>query len=278
MTEASNQSSNIIESIIDQSLHAINKVDAQAAAQRVATLQAEQPTATPAELAEQLIKRKALQAGMVGAVTSGAAIVPGLGTLAAFSLGVATDVGVTMRIQSELALELAALYGQALNADERRKAIMVVTGVNLGAEQVVSKSSKKLAEKAAERFAGRAFVKVIPFVGIAASAGANILTTYAVGQRAQAYFSLGDAAGHDVAQSMRAITGVDERKLVDLLTDVMTHVGQSLGTGAQRLGEAGQRASTALGDGARQMGARARRRIVRRNRGDQGHAAATNGA
>ncbi len=213
-----------------------------AAAVRVQELRFRQYFASDDALVEHLIKQKALQTGMVGAVTSATALIPGFGTLAAFTIGVATDVGVTLRLQSELVLEIAAARGHKLSPHESRNALMLVTGVNVGAERLVNQAGRKLAEKAGQRFAGRAVVKAIPFVGIAVAAGANIMTTYVVGRRADAYFRLGPEAVGDWQESFRALTGVDERKLVGWLGEVMAAFGQKLANSGLRL----QAATTAL--------------------------------
>ena len=227
-----------LEAMVDKTLRTVSDADATAASKRVAELRARQPNATTEQLVEQLIKQKAMQAGMIGAGTSAAALIPGFGTVAAFTIGVATDVGVTLRLQSELVLEIAAAYGHAPSHRENRNALLIVTGVNMGTERLVNQASRKLAEKAAERLAGRFVVKAIPFFGIAISAGANILTTYAIGRRANAYFALGPDAVGDWDSTFRAITGVDERKLVGWLSDVMTTLGQIVGERALQLRDA----------------------------------------
>ena len=74
-----NANQGLVDSLIEQSISAISKADAAAAETRVVALQAQMPDASSTELVETLIKRKAVQAGMVGAVTSAAAVIPGLG-------------------------------------------------------------------------------------------------------------------------------------------------------------------------------------------------------
>lgn len=223
-----------LDALVDRTLRTVNDADAALAAQRVAEVRT-QHSLSDGALVEHLIRQKARQTGMVGGVTSAAALVPGLGNVAAFTIGVATDVGVTLRLQSELVLEIAAARGKTLTPADARNALLVVTGVNMGAERLVNQAGRKLAEKTAERFAGRAIVKAIPFVGIAISAGANMFMTYLVGRRADAYFRLGEDHMGDWNESIRAITGVDERKLVGWLGDVMTEVATVVGSRARQL-------------------------------------------
>ena len=234
-----NDQTNLLDSLVDRTLRSVNDADAGAAAQRVAAIRTQRRLQDDA-LVEHLIKQKANQTGMVGAVTSAAALIPGFGSMAAFTVGVVTDVGVTLRLQSELVLEIAAARERTLTPAEARNALLVVTGLNMGAERLVNQASRQLAEKAAERFAGRALVKAIPFVGIAVSAAANILMTYMIGRRADAYFQLGPDAVGDWGDTLRAVTGIDERKLAGSLGEVMADFGRTFVNGAQWLGHGAQ--------------------------------------
>ena len=94
--QAENREPNTLEALVDRTLRSVNDADAQAAAVRVAELRVQRRLRDDA-LVEQLIKQKALQTGTVGAATSAAALIPGFGSLASFTLGVVTDVGVTLR-------------------------------------------------------------------------------------------------------------------------------------------------------------------------------------
>jgi hypothetical protein len=202
--------------LVDQ---AIANVDEEAAAGRVAALRKANPEASAAELVELLVKQKCMQTGAVGAVTSGAALVPGLGTLVSLTFGVAADIGVTFKMQAELVVEIASVYERKLTPAEKRSAVMLVTGLSAGASQALRKAGQRIAEEAGERLAQKSITKAIPVLGVAASAGTNILFTYAIGRRAQAYFSLGPEAVGDWGESLRALTGVDERMVAGWLTE-----------------------------------------------------------
>lgn len=210
-------------------------VDIKLATQRVAKLSAKHQLQDDA-LVEQLIWIKARQAGLVGAATSAAALVPGLGVVAAFMIGAAADFNATLRLQSELVMEIAAARGKQLQPDEARKALFVVAGLNLGAEQLVHQMSRELVTQLGERFASRALVKAIPFVGVAVSAATNLVMTYLIGKRADAYFRLGEAHVGDWPESLRALTGIDERRLLAELNAVLIETGQSIRNRLQQLG------------------------------------------
>jgi hypothetical protein len=213
------QKSGVLDDLAGFMEQAIDNADEEAAAERVATLSEENPDASPDELVELLTKRKCMQTGALGAITSGASMIPGLGTALSLTFGVAADIGVTFKLQAELVLEIAAVYERTLNPTEKRRVVMLITGLSAGANQALSKAGRRIAEKATERLAQKSVIKAIPVIGVAASAGTNILFTYVIGQRAKAYFSLGPEAVGDWGESIRAVTGVDERIIAGWLTE-----------------------------------------------------------
>jgi uncharacterized protein (DUF697 family) len=218
-SNADNDNSGLIQSLVDQVMGAIDKTDAQAALQRVRDLHTKYPDASDMVLVERLIRQRCLQAGAVGAVTSGTATIPGMGTVATLVFGVAADLRMTYKIQSELVLEIAAIYGREISLNDKRYIVALVTGMSAGANQLVRKAGAELAAQASERLAQRALAKSIPVLGVAASAGVNILSTYVIGRRAQAYFSQDPAMLAAWDDQMRVLTGLDERKLAGWLVE-----------------------------------------------------------
>ena len=242
----------------------ISNVEQGTATTRVAELREDYPGASSDELVDMLIKRKWRQAGAVGAATSGAALIPGVGTLTALTVGVVADVSIAFRLQAELVLEIAAAHQRLLTEEEKQQAILIVTGLSAGATQLVAKTGRRASVEIGERFARKWLVKILPGVGIAASAGTNAFSTYIIGRRAHAYFSLGPEKMTDWKEGLRAITGVDERKIGRWLagTRVATAgrsagktviagagtaansliiVGKSTGTGARAIGHTGSK-------------------------------------
>ncbi len=212
---------------------AISDADMDAAAGRVAQLRAANLNLSTAELVDLLVRHKCWQTGTIGAVTSGLAIIPGLGTLAAITFGVAADIGMTFKLQAELVLEIAAAHGHSLSLEEKRRIILTVTGVSAGVNQVLQVAGKRVAVKATQLLAEKAIVKAIPILGVAASAGINAVTTYWIGRRAQAYFSLGAEDMQDWPESARAISGVDERRVSDWLAETTQRTWEVASAGAQ---------------------------------------------
>ncbi|GEM_PF-1990913 len=214
---------NAVDGLMNHVVQSISKVDGEAVASRIEKLRQSNPDASADELVEKLIQQKCMQTGAVGAITSGTAIIPGLGTFASLTFGLAADIGMTLKLQAELVLEIASVYQRELNSTEKRKAILLVAGFSTGTSQIMSRVGKEIAEKATERLAAKGVAKALPVLGVAASAGVNILSTYVIGKRAQAYFKLGEEAMQDWNESARAITGIDEQKIIAWLTETTEH-------------------------------------------------------
>lgn len=238
----------LVDSLFDKLVAYINKADIAAATKRVTELQDRKPAATKEELVEELIRQKIFKTGVVGAVTSGAALVPGLGTFASLTFGVAADIGMTFKLQAELVLEIAAAHNHQLTEAEKEKVILLVTGISAGANQLLTRAGTKISQEATERLVQRSIAKAIPIIGIAVSGGVNALSTYLIGQRAHAYFSLGEAQMDDWATSIRTVSGVDERKIAGWLSNATWHSWELIRQGTRRAGAAVVDAGDAAGD------------------------------
>lgn len=225
----------LADKLMDRLAQSIDDTDEQAAAQRVAKLRAAQPKATPDELVKQLIFQKCRDTAVVGGTTSGAMLVPGLGTISALTVGIAADIGITFKMQAELVLEIAAVYGHELAPDEKRRIVLLVTGLSTGTTAVAHRAGKRISQKLTTRVASKYVTRVIPVIGVAASAGTNALMTYFIGKRAQAYFSLGPEAMQDWREVAPALTGLDRQRLTS-----------GVKAGGQALGKAGSTAVTGV--------------------------------
>jgi hypothetical protein len=239
----------------------VGDVDLAAAAAQVQALREKYPEATSEELSKRLIRDKCEATGKVGAATSGAALIPGIGTAAALTLGVAADIGATFKLNAELVLELAALYEYPLTDDEKQRLVMVITGLSAGTTTLSRKVGEKAAAKIAEQYAFKSVTKFLPIIGVAASAGTNVLATYIIGQRADAYFRLGPEAMGSWADNLRAITGVDERTIAAWLAESGKATGAALVSGAGKAGKVAGSVGSALGSGAQKAGQTAQKGV-----------------
>lgn len=194
-------------------LERIDDADERAAAERVQALRDRHPEAAADDLVRLLVRRKCRQTAAVGAAAAGAALIPGVGTLAALTLGTAADIGATLKLQAELVLEIAAAHGHEVPPTEKRRIVLLVTGLTAGGNELIARGSRRLTIRLTERYAQRWLEHALPVLGLAAAAGTNVLSTYVIGRRAHAYFGRGPEAMEDWKENLRAFAGVDERRL-----------------------------------------------------------------
>lgn len=234
---------------------AISDVDLEEATAKVQRLREKYPDASAQEISQMLIREKCQKTGTVGAVTSGAGLIPGVGTLAAITLGTAADIGATFKLQSELVLEIAAVYDHPLNEEEKHRIVLGVTGISAGTTVLARKAGQAAAIKASEQVAGKAigktFLKALPIIGVMASAGTNVLSSYVIGHRADAYFRLGPEHVGTWVDSLRTISGVDERKIGGWVADSGKSAGRAVGKVAGTVGPA-------VSSGAKKAGGKAK--------------------
>lgn len=197
----------------------ISDVDQHSALSRVNALREDYPDLSVPELVEVLIRRKSRQAGMVGAATSVAALIPGVGTLFALVAGAAADIVLVLRMQAELVLEIAAAHRRLLSEEEKQRALLLVAGLSASGNWLAFGAGRRVGAEIGERYARRGVVRLLPLAGVAGSASLNALMTYLVGVRAHAYFSLEPDQIRDWHDSVRAIIGLDERKFSQRLRE-----------------------------------------------------------
>jgi len=192
--------------IMDRLAQAIDETDEQAAAAKVAEVQAAMPEATVDEWVNRLIGDKVKQTAVIGATTSSAMLIPGIGTLTALTVGMAADFSMTFKAQAELVLEIATVYGRELTPEEKRRVVLLVTGLSAGTTAVAQKAGGRISRKITARITSKYVTKALPVVGIAASAATNSVMTWTIGKRAQAYFSGEPAAIPTWGEGWRAVS------------------------------------------------------------------------
>ena len=246
-----------VDTILTRIFGVIHDVDIEAAIKRVEQYRTQHPQASPAELSQKLISDKSKRTATVGAATSISSLIPGVGTAAAVTLGVAADIGMTFKLQAELVLEIAAVYDYPLTEQEKQQIVLFITGLSVGTATLTRKAGQAVAirvgEKLAASTAQKTFTKALPVVGVIASAGTNVLSTYVIGQRADAYFRLGPESVGSWSDSLRALTGVDEREVAGWLAESGRSAGGALVLGAGKVGEVSKAAGEAVSAGAGQM-------------------------
>ena len=261
MVEERKNSTSMANTLMERLARVIDDTDEQAAAARVDALRQQRPLSSPSQLADKLIYDKCMQTAVIGAVSSGASIVPGLGSIASLTVGVAADISLTFKAQAELVIEIAYLYNHTLVPDEKRRIVLLVTGASAGANAIARRTGRRIVLKAGEKFAEKGIIKAIPFVGIGASAATNVAMTYAIGVRAKAYFSLGPDEMLDTRASIRAITGVDGRKLAAGLRNTSKNMPAAIAAA----GRSAKQLASKAGEGVKGVGTAVSRRRKQSN-------------
>ncbi len=259
------EKSGLVDEVLNFATGKVNRADQASARKQVAQFRKRHPRASQDELAQMLIKEKCIKTGSIGAATSGASIIPGLGTLASMTVGVAADITLTYALQAELVLEIAEVYGYEMSEAERRNAILLVTGISAGANRALARASTEVAEQVGTRIASKSLVKAIPIFGVAVSTSVNAIGTYVVGKRAQAYFREGPEAVASWSDSLRALSGVDERQVGRWLKSASQSSGRGALWGLRKIAGG---AATAGASASEQLGsvAAATREFVRSHR------------
>ena len=246
-SEKSEATPNLATKAVTALLNALSNADVDAAVKRVENLKEEHETKTLDELAELLIKKKVQQTATIGAASSSTALIPGLGTLTSLTVGVATDITATFKLQAEMVLELASLYNFELSTLDQQKLVYLVTGVSTGSNVLLGKVGKELTVKMTERYAQKWLSTALPIIGIAASSSTNALSTYVIAERAKAYFKDGPEAVTTWQESLRRISGVDERTIAAWLKQSSSQTGQALSSASTAVGQAVLDISSATG-------------------------------
>jgi len=226
-------------------MKAVSDVDIEAAGERVEAFRTKYPNIAREKLSQKMIRQKCEQTGTVGAVTASAGLIPGVGTIAAVVIGAAADIGATFKLQAELVLEIANLYDYPLSDEEKQRLVLVITGISAGTSVAIRRVGQRASLKLSEKFAEKSFLKALPVIGVLASAGTNVLSTYIIGQRADAYFRLRPEYMESWADSLRTVSGVDERRIGRWLSEGSKVAGQTVAQKSKQAGQAGKKAGAA---------------------------------
>lgn len=163
-------------------------------------------------VAHKIVDRYSKISATSGAATSLASVVPGLGTAVSVVAGGTMDVAITMKLQVDMVMCLAAAYDYDLNNEDAKHMSFLIAG--LGAlEQAGTTQASKLASKAGVKMVERylkgaaletikqifktiginftksALKKALPFgVGVIVSSTTNYALTKFVGKQAVDWF------------------------------------------------------------------------------------------
>jgi len=172
--------------------------------------------------AEEIIKKACSRVAMTSFASSGF----GFGRAAAFALGVAATQGIA-GMQGEMVNELAKLYGNEISPESKTRVMMLLQGVGQTSNQIASNAASAAASQAVEGMSQQIatevakesiILKALPLVSPLTNAvfvtSSNVVATYVIGKRATIYFQKGEDSVPSWKDSVRMLSGVDERRLV----------------------------------------------------------------
>jgi hypothetical protein len=197
--------------IVEAMLQSTAEADLLAAERRVAALRSAHPEVDTDGLVARSIARAVRAAALSGAATSGAAVIPGVGTLAALTLGAAADLRTTLRLQTRLVLDVGVLRGAELDPARARAAVLLVAGASRASTLALGGAGRAAIARLAAYGGARTLMRAVPLLGVIALAGGNALATELIGRRADAFFRRGPSALDDWREGVAAATGIDPR-------------------------------------------------------------------
>ncbi len=173
--------------------------------QKIFYLQANYPNLPYRELAKKLIQEKCFWCALVGVISAIPAILPGIGTVIALTLGMALDITLFTSLLANLVVEIAAVYGRDLTGENYHRevfwAFLLATGTGgLGknlSRTVVTQMSKdafvSLTERMLVSFGIRITIRstlarIIPFLGLLLAGGLNYRVAKMLGEQAITYY------------------------------------------------------------------------------------------
>ena len=200
---------------------------------------------------ESLLRGACLKAAGIGASSALTGSLPGAGILLRFVLGELADIAAIKALQEGLIESTLTLYGLDIPAVVRKPLLAQISALGAGASISVDALGRSLLTRAGGKIGGAVLNRVVPITAVITSAMGNAATTYAIGKRAQAFAKLRQAPLDNVADAVRAFTGVDERRVWEWTMDATR---QTVG----RLGNVLRRAANKAVDTARDAAGAAR--------------------
>lgn len=144
--------------------------------------------------------------------------------------GVAASSRVVMRIHRRMIIDIGAVFEEEIG-HERAKEILLEVG---NAEAEAREEEEKFSKEMSRKLLRSAMAQAMPHAAFA-KASMNMMTTFVIGKRARAYFETGPASLAPWSEDVKALTGLDQKMLVEwedeALTMLLNDVGPRLKSG-----------------------------------------------
>jgi hypothetical protein len=158
-----------------------------AAAREVQRLRKEHPDHSRGRLVAKVIKAHCVKAGAVGGASTALGMIPALGKLGQWALGIAGDAAVTAQVQTSLVLQIFILHEREMSADDEKRLLTWIATMGAGGGEVLEQIGQSVVKRIAKSFAGRLFKRGLPLVELTLSSSLHVGGTYLIGRRAQLY-------------------------------------------------------------------------------------------
>jgi hypothetical protein len=175
-----------------------------------------------------LLRRHCLRAALVGAGCGVIEALPGFAHRWRRVFGEIADARQLHRVQRELVEETFALYGFNLPAPLRQPLVAKVQRLGAGAGLASEALFRTLLTRLLGRL-GTTAARAMPLLPIVSAASTNTLVTYAIGKRAQAVARLGQAPLASAIETLRTLTGTDERRIAAWSTAALQSIIERVG-------------------------------------------------
>jgi hypothetical protein len=157
------------------------------AKREVDALRKEFPNATQARLVRQLVKTACVKAGATGAGTTAVGLIPGIGKMLGWAVGLAGDAAMTASIQRDLILAIFVLHGRTPNAADEAQMIKWMGQVGVGAIEIIEHVGGGFIKNLAKRVMGKVLRRGLPVLEVMGSTATHVVGTYLLARKVDAY-------------------------------------------------------------------------------------------
>lgn len=204
------------------------------ARQAVASLRKSHPNASRSRLAGMLIRQHCVKAGAVGSATTAVGMIPALGKLGQWALGLVGDAAATAQLQAGLVLKIFVLYEREPDAEEEKRILTWIATLGAGGGEVLEQLATTVARKVVQTFGGRLLARGLPALEMSLSTASHVGSTYLIGQRAWLYCQF-DGDEDAVRDYEQARGKLEPRRLTGLMKQALgktLHAAENAGLSA----------------------------------------------
>ncbi len=164
--------------------------------------------ASDARLVRQVIKEGCIKAGAAGAGSTATSLLPGVGRMLKWAIGLGADAAMTASIQRQMILQIFAIYGREPNSADHQQISKWLGTVGVAGIEVVEHVGGGVVRSLAKRLFSKVFKRGLPLAEVLASTATHVAGTYVVARKADHYCR----TGTDL-QTSKALAELDPRRV-----------------------------------------------------------------